>query len=334
MCGGIESAMRPMLGEDNMLDRHTGPPLSALLVSGLVSLSVFLSLSGLLAPLLPPAELTNNLRPMLLLASLVILPIAFWFQTTAQLWLCLVAVVVNIAFCLPPILIREPMAVDANRSVLKIVSFNMQFSEQTEDKLVAFLKEANPDVVLLQEILPQQAQRLFDRLHESNPSQVSCPKGSGCILGLLAKLPMASYGYQGRTEVVPPEVWADLSQPNGPPLRVIGLHMAFPLTPYRQSRHVDALMKQRQDLHQPVIISGDFNASPWSWLLIKLAWQGGLSRLGLFEATWPSDMGPWIAPFLLVDNMFVSPDIRSRSFVVGPDLGSDHRPIVVILQLP
>ncbi len=217
---------------------------------------------------------------------------------------------------------------------LKVVAFNKEYSNQDIDRLVSFLREAKPDIVLVEEILPQQAATLFDRLKLDFPSQVSCPPGSGCILGLLAKAPMLSSGHQGRTEDVPPQVWAEFSRPGGPPLRVVGVHLAFPLTAYRQVRHIDALVQQNSGGRQPVVIAGDFNLTPWSWLLNKLAWKGGLRRHGLLEDSWPSDWGSWVSPFLLPDNVITSADIKSRSFAVGPDLGSDHRPIIATLVVP
>src|SRR5467141_4503221 len=102
---------------------------------------------------------------------------------------------------------------------------------------------------------------------------------------------------------------------------------------YRQARHVETLI---WDVHgrQPVILAGDFNLTPWSWLLNKLAWAGGLRRHGLLNATWPADLSPAVAPFLLIDNVLTSADIRSLSFAVGPELGSDHRPIAATPVIP
>ena len=82
------------------------------------------------------------------------------------------------------------------------------------------------------------------------------------------------------------------------------------------------------------IVAGDFNTSSWSPCFPKLMAATGLydTRAGLaFAPPIPAGSGPRAAP---IDHCLVSGDIAVVDRRVGADIGSDHLPIVVDLQLP
>jgi len=117
-----------------------------------------------------------------------------------------------------------------------------------------------------------------------------------------------------------------------------------PPSPRRESSWLGALKMARRDgpmlrdwtarTGLPVIVAGDFNCSPqsrWNREFRALSslrpwcrvWGGG---------TWPSWMWPGVA--LPIDRVWTTPDVRVRSIRVGPRFKSDHRPIVVVLDVP
>lgn len=292
------------------------------------------SLVGVAAPAFAPAELANHFRPFVILYCLAVLPIAFWLRRRAVAQALAALCLVNILLCSLVILTRADPADPRNGWTYKIVSFNMEFSGGNDDRIFSYLDETKPDFVVFQEVPLPHANTLFARLKDAFPSQMICPPKSGCALGLLARQPILASGHQGRTEAAPPQVWAEFSRPQGSPLRVIGVHLAIPLTAFRQARHIEALARETSERRQPVIIAGDFNLTPWSWLLNKLAWQGHLRRHGLLAVSWPSDRRFGTGPFLLLDNVMASAEIKNVSFTAGPHLGSDHRPVAAALLLP
>jgi len=84
----------------------------------------------------------------------------------------------------------------------------------------------------------------------------------------------------------------------------------------------------------PLVVCGDFNASPWSMVYRRLRRdlkdaQCGKTR----QPTWPSRL-----PFLRIDHIFVSPEVEVRGTQVVDDrlarLASDHLPLVAELDLP
>jgi endonuclease/exonuclease/phosphatase family metal-dependent hydrolase len=84
----------------------------------------------------------------------------------------------------------------------------------------------------------------------------------------------------------------------------------------------------------PLVICGDFNASPWSGVYRKLSRDLRDVQQGRAQhrATWPA----WL-PFWRIDHMFVSPDIAVRDARVLRDgfsrQASDHLPLVAELAV-
>jgi len=72
------------------------------------------------------------------------------------------------------------------------------------------------------------------------------------------------------------------------------------------------------------IIAGDFNPSPISWKLNKLTAEAGLLRHATVGASWPAHR---LTPFVLLDNLLSSPNVRSVVSYGPGQLGSDHRPL-------
>lgn len=84
---------------------------------------------------------------------------------------------------------------------------------------------------------------------------------------------------------------------------------------------------------QPLIVCGDFNASPWSVVYRRLSRDLRDAQCGKKRhATWPSRL-----PVLRIDHIFVSSELEVRSTEVVDDpwakVASDHLPLVAELEL-
>ena len=83
------------------------------------------------------------------------------------------------------------------------------------------------------------------------------------------------------------------------------------------------------------IIAGDLNITRWSPWFEVLTGAGGLrdgqEGFGL-QTTWPSRMGRWFG--IAIDHTLVSSSIRVVNRTVGPNLGSDHYPVVTTVEFP
>jgi endonuclease/exonuclease/phosphatase family metal-dependent hydrolase len=85
---------------------------------------------------------------------------------------------------------------------------------------------------------------------------------------------------------------------------------------------------------QPTIVLGDLNVSPDAPAFADLLNDGQLRDAlasGGWRPTWRADFWPLA---LRLDHVLASPALCVYSTDVGPDVGSDHRPVRVTLRLP
>ena len=124
---------------------------------------------------------------------------------------------------------------------------------------------------------------------------------------------------------------------NGTPLHLIGAHLLAPThSAYFNMRndHLEELASTAQRLPEPVMLIGDLNTSTWSPYFADLKQASGLKdgRPGFgIQATWPVRFPLLRIP---IDHCLVSPAIAIRDWARGPDIGSDHYPLVVDFSLP
>lgn len=120
---------------------------------------------------------------------------------------------------------------------------------------------------------------------------------------------------------------------NGQPVTLITWHPMPPLSPrYHQSRNtrLRAIAEAvRRDSH-PAVLAGDLNATPWSNAFHGID-QMGLRRVTGLLPTWPAAGLGWMG--IPIDHVLVSAHWTVVEVSRGPDLGSDHLPVVARIAL-
>jgi endonuclease/exonuclease/phosphatase (EEP) superfamily protein YafD len=117
----------------------------------------------------------------------------------------------------------------------------------------------------------------------------------------------------------------------GSDFTVIATHLKRPISsPHREQREALLRLIGRYD-RRHLILAGDFNDTPWSFGLRKLDQQLGLERRDRALSTWPANYSP--VAFLPIDHVYAGTAWRTVSIARGPQLGSDHYPVVVTLAL-
>ena len=93
--------------------------------------------------------------------------------------------------------------------------------------------------------------------------------------------------------------------------------------------HLDSLANTSRLIQGPVMLIGDLNLSTWSPYFDDLIKTSGLkdSRKGFgIQATWPVKFPLLRIP---IDHCLVSPSVSISNWARGPDIGSDHFPIII-----
>lgn len=129
--------------------------------------------------------------------------------------------------------------------------------------------------------------------------------------------------------------WARYDLPGGPvTLAAVHLRRPYPLGPQRvELRELVAALEPLP--REAMILAGDFNLTPWSFAMKRLDRDLGLQRRTRLLPTWPTPSRPethGLAPAVLpIDHVYAGKGWRTVRVRRGPDLGSDHYPVVVTL---
>lgn len=289
------------------------------------------------------ADLAVHFRLQYAAAALLALLVLGWARRWGWAAVALVALAVN-AIAAAPLLGGASMirgAVAASpiaREPLRIASINVLFHNTHYDRVAEFLRRARPDAAVLVEITPRWRAALAP-LHDEFPWQYYAPglntPGSdshGTLL--LSRWPLE------RIETVPmgphadPTVTAVLSV-HGRSLHLIGVHPSWPLGPAvsaERNRELSQLAALARATPAPLVMAGDFNVTEFSPHFATFVVQSGLqwaSQGAGWQPTWPTFLP---VGDIQIDHAFVSPGIAVRRFARGPNIGSDHRPIIIDLE--
>ena len=226
--------------------------------------------------------------------------------------------------------------VAAGAPTLKIVSFNLWQSNRDTAPTLDFLRRENADVVVLGEVKAHWAKALegLADLYPHRLDRLDCREQGHCEMAMLSKTPWIEAAASLYDRSQPPIVWARLVK-DGQGFTVLGTHLTWSVSPRSadlQRRQVDSLAALVRGFDGPLVVAGDFNATPWSAEFSRFTEAAGLSRAGGGIApTWPAHIIPLGIP---IDHVFAGPGFASATARPGPDVGSDHLPVIAELRLP
>lgn len=213
-----------------------------------------------------------------------------------------------------------------------VATVNVQFSNERHDAFRAWLATQPADFLVIQEVTAAWGSELDAQA--AYPYRHVVPREDPYGLALLSRTPLGS--------VLPVDLAGDgspslagLVEAGGQPLRFLGLHAHWPVTPSlaaARDRALQAAAALASTADEPVVLLGDLNLTPDSPAFDRL-----LARSGLRDALQGGGWRPtWLAGFwplaLRIDHVLVSSDLCVERAEVGPSIGSDHRPVVVTLR--
>ena len=128
-----------------------------------------------------------------------------------------------------------------------------------------------------------------------------------------------------------------IATPDQQHLTLVTTHLAHPFPPALQEAQRRALAARVRALGTSnMILTGDFNSTPWSYALKRLdASLTPLRRWTISWFTWPArldDLGvPWPIPLLPIDHIYISPQWHVASLTRSRIPGSDHFATAAVL---
>jgi endonuclease/exonuclease/phosphatase (EEP) superfamily protein YafD len=218
---------------------------------------------------------------------------------------------------------------------LTVVTANLSYTNADPRPLLEWLAREPADLVLLQEVTPGWAAALEALI--GYPHRRLLTRADPYGIGVLSRWPVDRLAIRSLAGDGVPALLGPLPI-GGEPVMLSVVHAQWPLLPElmrRRDRSAAALAEEvRRDEQSLWIVGGDFNLTPYSPVFRRLLVESGLHETAPHRAwvpTWRADFWP-IA--MRIDHVLVSPAVCAEPSEVGPEIGSDHRPVRVRLRLP
>jgi endonuclease/exonuclease/phosphatase (EEP) superfamily protein YafD len=227
--------------------------------------------------------------------------------------------------------------------LVSILTANVRMRNQSADRLLSLVKRREPDLVLLMETDERWA-RQVESLHASYPHRVVRPLDNTYGIILYSRLPLVEPRVRFLVQEDIPSIQTRVRLRNGREFWFYGVHprppargnvdgeIELPGSAPRDAELVVVAMEIR-DLHEPVIVAGDFNDVAWSHttrrfqrLSRTLDPRVGRGLYSTFHA------GNRLLRFPL-DHLFISEHFAVNEFIREGDIGSDHFPLYARLVM-
>jgi len=278
------------------------------------------------------ADLVESFRPHLLVAALVALPLGLtvrgnWRRSAVAIFVA--CFIVNGAS-----IVRTVRAASVPQEVrggirLKLITVNLLWSNRRHQRLRDWLQEEAPDFVVTQETTARWAAEL-DKL-DPILSYRRLP-GPTDDLAVLSRYPFEMANEVGiRTHGTLVLATFSIGQRR---IDLMTLHASVPTQPaWRIARDAmfDDIAGFARRTRTPLVVAGDFNATPWNRSMRRLVRDSPLRHApGFWRPTWTTWVPHWMG--LPIDHVLAASTCRVVDRRVGPDIGSDHRPVVATID--
>lgn len=237
-----------------------------------------------------------------------------------------------------PLFLGSPGESSPDAPVVRVMAFNLLSTNTNYGEVAEYIQANQPDLVFLHESsLPWETAMESAGLNY----EVFVSRSEDLIFGTLVMVKeglersdIVSYGFR---ETDPRSVEVRLSDPSWDgPLSVLSVH---PLAPTESDRAAlrDAQLSYAAEWASEqtgaYIVTGDFNATPWSWPFRNMISVGKLrnSQIGFgLQPTFAATSNPLFR--VPIDHLLQSDGLVVRTRALGPSMGSDHFPVVVDLE--
>ncbi|GAB4577665.1 MAG: endonuclease/exonuclease/phosphatase family protein [Anaerolineales bacterium] len=291
------------------------------------------SLLGFLGRVDWTLDLFSHFRVQYLILHGITLGVAFVMKRRRAIWLAGGFVLFHLWFIVPFYLPKP--AISPPGPVYRLLSANVLRDNTEFNRVLDLIQTTDPDIILLQEI----NQRWLDALSLENtyPYAVPLPRDDHFGYALYSKFPMLEtqkyHLGDGQYFAVVAEIQlADQT------FTFIGTHPPPPTGQAAAQRRNIQLQKivafaDNQPGH--VMLAGDLNTTSWSPFFAEAFAGSSLidSRLGFgIQPTWPMDR-----PFFFripIDHVFTTAGIAILHRTTGPQIGSDHLPVILDFAIP
>jgi endonuclease/exonuclease/phosphatase (EEP) superfamily protein YafD len=217
---------------------------------------------------------------------------------------------------------------------LRLATVNVHVANRSYDAVIRFVEDYEPDLVLMVETNGSWIEAL-EQLPPEYRLEAADPRGDAFGIAMYSMIPDTSCEVVHVGAVGVPSVSCHVAL-KGRPVTILGTHPVPPVSGSNaalRNEQLAAITHRLASTAGPEIVLGDLNVSPWSPHFADLIRSTGLRDAALGTGATPT----WNTRSRLVrtpiDHVLISDDFIALSRVVGPDVGSDHFPVVAEVTL-
>ena len=277
-------------------------------------------------------ELFSHFRLQYMAAALLLCLLFVVLRRWAWAALMLAITVIN-AVPIAPWYLSDSGQVEPHGADIKLLQANILASNGEPSQLIDLIRAERPDVIILQEITnPWVAE--MNELRDDYPHQFALPRFDAFGIAVYARDPLLRVDTLNSPPFDHPSLVIRQTL-NGGTVTYVSTHPVPPLGKEGFDGRNEQLASIEQvvaSIDGPKILIGDLNTTMWAHHYKKLEVKTGLrnARLGFgVIPTWPTHLPIAMIP---IDHCLVSEHFTVRDIRSGPDIGSDHLPLIVELQ--
>ena len=163
------------------------------------------------------------------------------------------------------------------------------------------------------------------------PYRVGCNAADACDLTLFSRYPLRDIRIESLSRFSANRLILATADVEGQPLTVAAVHLAkayFDDIPHNETERLADLLKT---VTTPLVVTGDFNAAPWSYNLQHLQDWAGLLPPPAYPATWPPQLD-WAG--VPIDSAYARDAVLTGIAALDETFGSNHRALRLSVAMP
>ena len=212
---------------------------------------------------------------------------------------------------------------------LRLMTWNVLTDNPRQRDVLEHALAADADILCLVEV-DDTWHKSLEPLRTRYPHRVEVLNEGNFGIACYTRLPLKSSEVRRFTRWRLPVVLLNLDH-LGRPLTFIGMHPEPPVggtNANEWQQQLSGIATLVAGLSSEVIVAGDFNATPWCEGMRLLREKGGLEFRSV-DPVWPPTWGRHLPMMIPIDHVLVKPGLIIQKRTLGPELGSDHCPVLV-----